>query len=389
MKYYIIVGEASGDLHASNLIKALKQHDPQAQIRALGGDKMAHAGATIAKHYQTFNFMGFWEVILNIRTIFRLFAFAKKDMLAYEPDAVILVDYSGFNLRMAKFAKQKGFKTYYYISPKVWAWKKNRIETIRKYVDMLFVIFPFEVEFFRKNDLKNVLYVGNPLLDELHGFEFDTHFHQKHKLDSGKPIVALLAGSRRQEVEKMLPTMLAIMPSLPEYQFCLAGAPSLPKSFYEPFINQKNVVLIDNQTYDLLQNAQIALVASGTATLETALIGTPQVVCYRGNPLSIVAARWLIKNIKYISLVNLILDKAAVLELIQGDFTVENLLEEMELIKQNGPKRLAMLEDYEDLKKMFGNENASQNTAKHVVEDLKKYNQSQKMKKDIQVNKVS
>lgn len=370
MKYYIIAGEASGDLHASNLMKEIKKKDNNAEFRFWGGDLMQTQGGTLVKHYRDLAFMGFAEVIMNLRTILGNISVAKKDIEAYKPDAIILVDYPGFNLRIAEFVKNLGIKVYYYISPQIWAWKTGRVHKIKKVVDKMFVILPFEEEFYGRYDYK-VEFVGNPLLDSLHNLPAinEETFRKEHNLDE-RPIIALLPGSRTQEIKVKLPLMLSVEKDFPEYQFVVAGAPSQPIDNYKKIINE-NLKIVENKTYDLLRISHAALVTSGTATLETALLKIPEVVCYKGNALSYEIGKRLIKNIRFISLVNLIMDKEVVKELIQHDLTYENIKHELNLIL-NTPKREQILNDYENLYEKLGGVGASERTAKLIVEDLKK-----------------
>ncbi|TAG98302.1 MAG: lipid-A-disaccharide synthase [Sphingobacteriales bacterium] len=325
MKYYLISGEASGDLHGSNLIKEIHKQDPQAQIRCWGGDLMQAAGAELVSHYKERAFMGFLEVAMNIRTILGFMKTCKKDLLAYKPDIVVLIDYPGFNIPMAQFAKKHGFKTIFYISPQVWAWKEGRVKTIREVVDKMLVILPFEVDFYKKWNYE-VIYVGHPLVQVIEEFKADnTALRPPTSVRS----VALLPGSRPQEIKKKLPIMLKATQHFPDVQFRIAQAPSLERSFYESMTAQyPNVELIQGKTYELLMQSHAALVTSGTATLETALFGVPEVVCYKGSAVSHEIAKRLIK-VKYISLVNLILDKPTVKELIQHDLTPENITTEL------------------------------------------------------------
>ncbi len=370
MKYYIIAGEASGDLHASNLIKELKKIDVNATFRCWGGDLMQQQGATLVKHYRELAFMGFIEVIANLKTILRNIDFCKKDILEYRPDALILVDYPGFNLRIAKFAKEQGFKVYYYISPQVWAWKKNRVYSIKKHVDRMFVILPFEKEFYKKFDYE-VDFVGHTLLDAIN--ENKTVPDQLWKKENGLkdlPIVALLPGSRKQEINTMLPLMINAVKSFNDVQFVIAGAPSVSKEFYEPFVKGFNhVAIVFDQTYQLLSHSKAALVTSGTATLETALFGVPEVVCYKGNLISYQIAKRLIK-VEYISLVNLVMKRAVVKELIQKELNVKNLEMELKDILYNDQKRKQMEKDYLELKQILGGKGASAKTAKLIYADL-------------------
>lgn len=372
MKYYIIAGEASGDLHGANLIASLKKKDTRAKIRAWGGNLMKKQGATLVKHYRDLAFMGFVEVLLHLRTILKNLSFCKKDILKYKPDAIILIDYPGFNLKIAKFAHKHNIKVYYYISPQVWAWKKRRVYTIKEVVDKMLVILPFEKDFY--DDYRvDAHFVGHPLLDELSKVRYinRSNFARQNKLDSKKEIIALLPGSRKQEVTRMLGIMMKVMDKFPEYQFVIGCAPSLPESFYRELVGNENVHLVFNKTYQLLQVASAALVTSGTATLETALFYVPEVVCYKGNKISYLIAKNLVK-VKYISLVNLIMDKPVLKELIQNDLTPKNIEEELNDLLTNHKKQRQLLEDYEDLRCKLGNAGASNNAATIIVNDLNK-----------------
>ncbi|MDO5615057.1 MAG: lipid-A-disaccharide synthase [Cruoricaptor ignavus] len=368
MKYYIIAGEASGDLHGSNLIKALKQKDPNSEFRFWGGNLMASAsGEKPVKHYKDLAFMGFVEVILNLKTILRNIKFCKEDIKNYRPDVLVLVDYPGFNLRIAQFAKQLGIRVIYYISPQLWAWKEGRVETIKKYVDKMLVILPFEKDFYKKHQVE-ADFVGHPLLDaisDLEDINIDD-FKKEHQLND-KEIIALLPGSRKQEVEKMLALMLSVRSYFTDYQFVIAGAPSLDKDFYEQYVDS-DVHFVSNKTYDLLRCSKAALVTSGTATLETALLNVPEVVCYKGSKISYAIAKRLVKHIKYISLVNLIMDREVVKELIQSDLTTNNLVEELNLILKDN--RTKILSDYEELRQKLGGKGASQNAANIIIQEM-------------------
>ncbi|HWI93123.1 MAG TPA: lipid-A-disaccharide synthase [Flavisolibacter sp.] len=363
MKYYIIAGEASGDLHGSNLIKELKKLDQQAVIRAWGGDKMQEAGAEIVKHYRDLAFMGFIEVIKNLSTILANLKFCKKDISAFEPDVLVLVDYPGFNLRIAKWAKQQGLKIIYYISPQVWAWKEGRVKSIKEVVDKMLVILPFEEKFYENRDYK-VEYVGHPLVQVV------SEFLEKNpkQTPEGKPIVALLPGSRAQEVAKKLPIMLEASKKFPDHQFVVAKASSLDDHFYSALLQSyPKVSSVKDQTYSLLSNATAALVTSGTATLETALFGVPEVVCYKGSAVSYQIAKRLVK-IKYISLVNLILDKAVVKELIQNELTVDNVTKELNSILNDEQRVQEIKKDYAELKNTLQKEgNASIRAAQEII----------------------
>lgn len=371
MKYYIIAGEASGDLHAANLIAEIKKKDPEAEFRAWGGDLMRKQGVTMVKHYRHTAFMGFVEVAVNLRKVLGNIKECKTDLLRYQPDVVILVDYPGFNLRIAKFAHQKKMKVCYYISPQVWAWKRHRVHKIKKYVDQMLVILPFEEQFYKEYGV-SVTFVGHPLLDEMAklGSTPWLSFVHRNNLSEKREIIALLPGSRRQEVERMLDTMLKVIPHFPQYQFVIAGVSSLDENLYQRMIGDKDVRLVKNQTYELLQNSSAALVTSGTATLETALLAVPEVVCYKANALSYRIARRLIK-VKYISLVNLIMERDVVKELIQNDFTEENLVVELEKLLKNAKKQRQLLEDLDSLRDRLGNEGASEKAAEAVVKMVK------------------
>lgn len=367
MKYYIIAGEASGDLHGSNLMKAIVKQDPTADFRFWGGDLMQAVGGTLVKHYKERAFMGFIEIIMNLRKILGMMSFCKKDIAAFQPDVLILIDNSGFNLPIAKWAKNEGFTTNYYISPQVWASRPGRVQNIKKYVDKMLVILPFEKEFYKKYDY-DVHFVGHPLLDSIADRPQvnDTEFRTSHQLDD-RNIIALLPGSRKQEIKKMLSVMLSVVGDFPEYQFVIAGAPSQEKAFYNQFITNKNVAFISNKTYDLLSVSHAALVTSGTATLETALYKVPQVVCYKANNISYQIAKRIITLDKYISLVNLIMDKEVVKELIQHDLNTKNLKAELTKILDDDHRK-NLFSDYYDLEQKLGGKGASDNAAKLIVE---------------------
>ncbi|TAH00395.1 MAG: lipid-A-disaccharide synthase [Sphingobacteriales bacterium] len=362
MKYYLVSGEASGDLHGANLIKTLKTVDNNADFRFFGGDLMQAEGGTLVKHYADMAFMGFLEVALNLKTILKNISFCKADILAYQPDVLILIDFPGFNLKIASFAKKQGIKVCYYISPKVWAWNQKRVLKIKRDVDKMFCILPFEVDFYRKWGMQ-VEYVGNPLLDSIENFTQNPNFKTDNNLGN-KKIIALLPGSRKQEIAYILPVMLSAVDSFTDYQFVIAGAPSFSPDFYLPYTAGKNIPIIFNQTYNLLQNAHAAIVTSGTATLETALLNIPQVVLYKGSKISIAIARLLV-DIKFISLVNLIMDKGIVKELLQEDCTTEMLKTQLNFILA-GEKRTKMLLDYKDLANVMGKAGASEKVAKLV-----------------------
>lgn len=363
MRYYFIAGEASGDLHASNLIAELKKNDEHAQFRAWGGDLMKQEGAILVKHYRDLAFMGFTEVVLNLRTILRNIDFCKKDILSHRPDVLILVDYPGFNLRIAEFAKGLGIPVFYYISPQVWAWKQSRVHKIKRIVDRMFVILPFEKEFYSKFGYP-VDFVGHPLLDAINRkratFPAREQFLAKHLLPD-KPIVSVVPGSRRQEIKTMLPLMLSVAKEFPAYQFVIAGAPSQPESLYRDVAESGSFPVLFGETYELLSHSEAALVTSGTATLETALLGIPEVVCYKGGPISYYIARSLV-NIKFISLVNLIMDKEVVKELIQNDLTSQSIAAELKKLFEP-ENRTRILSEYTSLATLLGGDGASATTA--------------------------
>jgi lipid-A-disaccharide synthase len=366
LKYYIIAGEASGDLHASNLIRELKALDANADFRCWGGDLMRDQGAEIVRHYRDLAFMGFLEVIANLRTILRNIDFCKKDIIEYKPDAVILVDYPGFNLRIAEFVHQKKIKTIYYISPQVWAWKQSRVKKIRRDVDKMLVILPFEREFYKKFNF-SVEFVGHPLLDAVSNRKkTEDNFRSRNNISERK-IIALLPGSRKQEIGTMLPLMLKAVEPFRDYEVVIAGAPSITLEFYSDLVGT-NKKIVFQSTYELLEHAEAALVTSGTATLETALFDVPQVVCYKGNRISYLIARQLIK-INYISLVNLVMDKEVVKELIQDQLTADNIRVELKSILQ-GEERELMKQNYEDLKTRLGGKGASARAARIVYDEI-------------------
>ena len=370
MKYYVISGEASGDLHGSNLVKEIVKGDRNAHIRAWGGDLMQEAGAEIIKHYKDLAFMGFAEVVANLRTIMGNLKFCKEDIVEFDPDVVILIDYPGFNLRIAEFAHKSGFKVFYYISPQIWAWKENRVKKIKAYVDEMYVILPFESDFYDKHNV-DTHFVGHPLIDAVQQ-RLETNDKSedlKQLIDSDQPLVVLMPGSRKQEISAMLPLMLKLIPNYPEFQFVVAGAPGQDKDFYDSFIANTGVKLISGYTYDLLSMAKAAIVTSGTATLETALFRVPQVVCYKGGMISYHIAKNLVK-VDYISLVNLIMDREVVKELIQNEFTETNLRTEFEKIAKSESYRKKMLEDYQELYAKLGGGGASAKTAELMLKSL-------------------
>lgn len=369
MKYYIIAGEASGDLHGSNLMKGLYQEDSQADIRYWGGDLMQNVGGTLVKHYRELAFMGFVEVIFHLKTILKNIKICKKDILEFQPDVIVFIDYPGFNLRIAKWAKEHSFKTHYYISPQIWAWKENRIIEIKRDVDKMYVILPFEKDFYEDKHHFSVEFVGHPLIDAIHNYPtIDEAIFRKENFLNEKPIIAILPGSRKQEITKMLKVMLSVVNDFPDYLFVIAGAPSLEHSFYEQFISNENIKFISNKTYDLLQNSTAALVTSGTATLETALFKVPEVVCYKGSWTSYQIAKRII-TLKYISLVNLIMDEEVVTELIQENCTKKQIKKELKkILEPNYQKNL--LKKYAVLEQKLGGVGASEKTAKLIVGDL-------------------
>lgn len=378
MKYYLIAGEASGDLHGSNLIKEIKFKDPEAEFRAWGGDLMAEAGAQLVKHYRDLAFMGFAEVLMNLKTILKNLKFCKQDILRFHPDVIILIDYPGFNLRIAEWGKENGFKIVFYISPQVWAWKESRVPKMKKNIDKMLVILPFEKNYFEEKWKWKVDYVGHPLLEVVENFKATEKSNPEKFFnpvidESRKEIIALLPGSRKQEILKKLPVMLSVTKKFPDYRFIVAKAPGQTDSFYDDLLSgHENVETVGNATYHLLNHAKAALVTSGTATLETALFGVPEVVCYKGNPVSYHIAKRLIK-IKYISLVNLIMDKPVVTELIQNDLNEKNLTRELNLLLNDPEKIRQIKKDYAELKRILSKEgNASAKAASLILEFLRK-----------------
>lgn len=370
MKYYIIAGEASGDLHGSNLMKAIYKEDASADIRFWGGDLMQHVGGTLVKHYRDLAFMGFAEVAMNLKTILNNIKLCKADIEKFNPDVIIFIDYPGFNMRIAKWAKQRGIKTHYYIAPQIWAWKENRIKAVKRDFDKLFVILPFEKDFFEVKHNFPVEFVGHPLIDAIHSRikTDETAFKKENNLDE-RPIIAILPGSRKQEIAKMLSIMLSIVSDFPDYQFVIAGAPSQDYHFYEQFLTNKSVKFVSNKTYDLLSVATAALVTSGTATLETALFKVPELVCYKGSWASYQIAKRII-TLKYISLVNLIMDEEVVTELIQDKLNPKNLKKELSKLLDD-KYRADLLQKYDELEAKLGGIGASEKTAKRIVEALR------------------
>lgn len=369
MKYYIIAGEASGDLHGSNLMKSIFAKDKNAEIRFWGGDLMQMQGGTLVKHYKELAFMGFLEVVQNLKTILNNIKFCKEDISEFNPDAIIFIDYPGFNMRIAKWAKQRNLRTYYYISPQIWAWKENRIAAIKRDVDKMYVILPFEKDFYEKKHNFSVEFVGHPLIDAIQNrtlISFEA-FQKEHNL-SDKPIIAILPGSRKQEISKMLDVMLSVVDEFPNYQFVIAGAPGQDQGFYNQFITKENIRFVHNQTYNLLDFAYAALVTSGTATLETALFRVPEVVCYKGSWASYQIAKRII-TLKYISLVNLIMDKQIVTELIQDDCNSRQIKLELEKLLSENTRQI-LLKEYTLLEEKLGGSGASEKTASLIVSDL-------------------
>ncbi|MCK9404172.1 MAG: lipid-A-disaccharide synthase [Chitinophagaceae bacterium] len=376
MKYYIISGEASGDLHGSNLVRQLHLQDLQASIRCWGGDLMQEAGATLVKHYRDLAFMGFSEVIMNLPVILRNIGFCKQDILTFQPDILVLIDYPGFNLRIAEWGKKQGFKIVYYISPQVWAWKENRVKKMKRFIDKMLCIIPFEKDYYKNKWNWDVEYVGHPLVEEIEKKQLGVKSLESGVVrwgtTPGSPLIALLPGSRKQEIAKKLPIMLEVAKSFPDYQFVVAQAPGLENDFYQPFMEPyQNVSSVQNKTYDLLLKAKAALVTSGTATLETALFGIPEIVCYKGSPISYQIAKRLIK-IKYISLVNLIMDKEVVKELIQDELTTANLVKELKLLLTDETRKKQLEKEYADLKKLLAaGGHASAKAAQEIIKMIR------------------
>jgi lipid-A-disaccharide synthase len=367
MKYYVIAGEASGDLHGSRLIREIKLLEPDAEFRCWGGDRMEQAGGVIVKHYRDLAFMGFLEVLLNIRTIFRNIKFCKEDLISWKPDALILVDYPGFNMRIAEFAHKQGFKVIYYIAPQMWAWRQKRVHKVHKRTDLAFVVLPFEKDFHARFGY-HVEFVGHPLLDSVNEFHPDTKFPEKNNL-TGKPVIAIVPGSRKQEISRILPTMLSIIPQFEQYQFVIAGVSSLDESFYQKFIKGSQIRIITGKTYDLLSHSKAAIVTSGTATLETALLGTPQVVCYKMSFITALLA-WLVVRVENISLVNLVLGRRSVAELIQYRFTKKSLSRELKLILEDQQTHKRIQEDYHEMRIKLGEKGASAKAARLIISKL-------------------
>ena len=368
MKYYLIAGEASGDLHGSNLMKALKKEDPNADFRFFGGDLMKAEGGVLTKHYSEMAFMGFVEVLANLSAILKNIKLAKQDIQLFKPDVIILIDFPGFNMKIAQYARQENIKVFYYISPKVWAWNQKRVLKIKKYVDRMFCILPFEVDFYKSWGMA-VDYVGNPILDAIAESIPDDQFKINHELDV-RPMVAFLPGSRKQELDRVLPEMVKAADSFPDFQFVIAGAPTFTADDYLPYLNGRKIPVIFDATYNLLRNSKAAVVTSGTATLETALLKIPQVVVYKGNPVSIAIARMLV-NIKYISLVNLVMNEKVVKELIQEECNSVMIARELDMILNDKLYRTGMLINYDELALKMGSPGASDRAAQLMVEYLK------------------
>lgn len=372
MRYFIIAGEQSGDLHGSNLVRGLKENDASTDVFCWGGDLLQAAGAQILKHYKELAFMGFVAVVRNLGTISKNIALCKKQISEVNPDVVIFIDYPGFNLRIAEWARKKGFRTFYYISPKLWAWNEGRVVKIKKYIDRMYIIFPFEVEFYLKHGI-TVEYLGNPLVDETERrvslFPSKEIIRNSIGIDE-KPLIALLAGSRKHEIELVLPQMMKVIRYFPDHQFVLAGVKNIPDELYIQIIGNSHVRLIKDKTYEILHLADAALVTSGTATLEAAIMGTPQVVCYKGDFFSMLIA-WMVIRVKYISLVNLIMGSEVIRELIQYDLNEKNLMKELKSVLVGGDRRERILSDYKALKEIIGPSGASGRVAKEMVKELK------------------
>jgi len=376
MRYYIIAGEASGDLHGSNLIKGIREIDSSAQIRCWGGDLMKEAGAELVKHYKEGAIMGFVEVVANLGKLAKNLNDCKNDIINYNPDVVVLIDYPGFNFRIAQFAKERGMRVFYYIAPKVWAWKENRVHKLKKYVDRLFIIFPFEIEYFKKWGI-DAIYRGNPLLDSVDNHssadETKEDFQKRTGIGTAETTVALLAGSRRSEIKYLLPRMMQVAEKYPNYRFLLACAPSMEREFYEGIVGKKcsNIKLLFGETYSILRHSDAAIINSGTASLEAALIGVPQVVCYGGNEISYQIAKRVVK-LKYISLANLIMDKGLFKELIQHDCTPQKISQELDNLLNNSEYRAKMMSDYKNVRDVLGGKGASAKVARVMIEELER-----------------
>ena len=367
MRYYIIAGEASGDLHGSNLIREIYQLDRNAKIKAWGGDKMQNAGAKIVKHYRELSFMGFYEVLKNLKTILKNIKFCKKDILDFNPDKIIFIDYPGFKLMIAKWAKKNNFNTNYYIAPQIWAWNESRINAIKNDIDNLYVILPFEKKYFEEKHNFSVKFLGHPLLDSINQYHKSKKedFFNKHKLSNKKEIISILPGSRRQEIKKILGVMLEVIEDFPNYQFVIAGAPNIDLNFYQNIIQKKSVIVIENETYALLSNSKASLVTSGTATLEASIFKIPQVVCYKTSFISYFFAKIFVK-IKFISLVNLIMEKEIIKELIQSKCSKQNIIKELKIVLDL-EKRHNLMSKYDKLISLLGSSGSSKRVAKDIV----------------------
>jgi lipid-A-disaccharide synthase len=372
MRYYLIAGERSGDLHGGNLIKALKKHDVHGTFKGFGGEYMQEAGMDLTVHYGDMAFMGFVEVLANLRTISKYMKRCRQDILAFKPDVVILIDYAGFNRQIASFCKKNNIKVYYYISPKVWAWRQKRALQLKKTVDQMFVILPFEKKFYKTFDW-NVDYVGNPVLDAVKSFQHDKDFVTRHNFDQAKPLVALLPGSRKQELIKMLPLMASVVKRFPEFQFAVATVSNLDQVLYKPIEDLKNVALVNDDTYNLLMHSQAAIVTSGTATLETALFKVPQVVVYKMGSVGYKIAKWVV-SVKFISLVNLIADKEVIKELIQDTATVDFISDELNKLVKDQQYKNQIMQDYEKVFATLDTGSASENAARLMFSYLQNSN---------------
>ncbi len=367
MRYYVVAGERSGDLHGGNLLKALRKEDPDAQFRGIGGSDMQTNGLDVVISYNQLAFMGFWEVITNLFTIKKFLNQTKEDLLAYKPDVLILIDYPGFNMRLAKFANEQGIKVFYYISPKIWAWNTGRAYSIKKYVDQMFTILPFETSFYKQFDV-DVNYVGNPVVDAVKAFQFDSDFTKKHQIDSAKAI-AVLPGSRKQEVKAFIPQVVSLAEKMPDQQFLVSKVDNLPEQYYQGVHGLANVRLIEGNTYDLLRSSLMAIVTSGTATLETAVLDVPQVVCYKTSAFTYQIAKQLIK-VPYISLVNLIMEKEVVKELIQADLNTDNIVTELRALLSDAERKRSISADYALLREKLGKGDTSALAAQKMIEYL-------------------
>ena len=376
MKYYIIAGEASGDLHGSNLIKELKKLDRNYSFRCWGGDLMNEQTNNLAKHHKDYSYMGFLEVCLNLYTIIKNISFCKSDILKYNPDIIIYIDFPGFNLRIAEWAKKNGFNNHYYISPQIWAWKESRIKLIKKVIDKMYVILPFEKKFYKEKHNFDVSFVGHPLMDEINKRNSEDTSKLSQKISKNKTIL-LLPGSRDQEIKKLLPIMLSVVSKFKDYKFIIGAAPSQKLSIYQDYIKDSNVEIIQNKTYELLKNCTAAIVTSGTATLESALFKVPQIVCYKSSWTTYLIGKILLKNLNYISLVNLIANKLIVKELIQNACSKKNLIKELNIILEK-EERAKIISNYNELENSLGGRGASNKTAKIIYNYLVEENSGTK-----------